>query len=565
MKSLKLKLILPVLTMLITFSIFFAAQLYFVRDTREKIAQLHEQSFISLTKADELKFNVVQVQQWLTDISATRGMDGLDDGFKLAEEHAENVKEIIGQLKQLNPLQRQELEEIEKAFAPYYVTGQRMAKNYIEEGPAKGNLIMGEFDGTAIALNEKVDAFKEASYKSFNNEIDGIERNTNFIFALTFAAIFVGLVITILVWLAISKSVLKPILDVLNKLKELANNQGDLTQTITVATQDEIGELALSTNKVLGNFREIILAIKQKSSELQDISNNISFSTHELEENSTSISDSASEVSSVVEETSASLQEMDNVSINMEKSIDEIAKKSGYGATKADEISGKANSLKLNAELSHNNTIEVYEKTQDDLKRIIEEAKAVEQINILSDAILNIAGQTNLLALNASIEAARAGEAGRGFAVVADSIRTLAEESKASANGIQAIAKTVVTSVENLSQSAENILSFIEKTVLQDYSSLVKTGEVYNSDSQQISLLLKEFDKASQELLKSTAGIVQSISDISAATAESASQTTTMAESSAHIVELVTNLSHLSVQAKDKSDELNNLVAKYNV
>lgn len=78
-----------------------------------------------------------------------------------------------------------------------------------------------------------------------------------------------------------------------------------------------------------------------------------------------------------------------------------------------------------------------------------------EQIDSLTQSILDIAAQINLLALNASIEVARAGEAGKGFAVVAIEIRKLAENSKAATGKIQSVTKQVISSVENLTQYSE--------------------------------------------------------------------------------------------------------------
>lgn len=78
------------------------------------------------------------------------------------------------------------------------------------------------------------------------------------------------------------------------------------------------------------------------------------------------------------------------------------------------------------------------------MQQAIENSRSVEEVNALTDEILNISSQTNLLALNASIEAARAGEAGKGFAVVADEIRVLADSSRETAGNIQQINAKVV-------------------------------------------------------------------------------------------------------------------------
>ena len=96
----------------------------------------------------------------------------------------------------------------------------------------------------------------------------------------------------------------------------------------------------------------------------------------------------------------------------------------------------------------------------------IEKSKAVETIQALTDNIINITNQTNLLSLNASIEAARAGEAGRGFAVVAGEIGKLAADSADTANNIQSISGQVTSAVEDLAKNANDMISFIDETVL---------------------------------------------------------------------------------------------------
>ena len=92
-----------------------------------------------------------------------------------------------------------------------------------------------------------------------------------------------------------------------------------------------------------------------------------------------------------------------------------------------------------------------------ELEKAMEDAKVVDQINVLADSIMGITDQTNLLALNASIEAARAGEAGKGFAVVADEIRNLAEQSKENVENIQGVTDAVKKAVENLKTDAEHL------------------------------------------------------------------------------------------------------------
>ena len=128
-------------------------------DNLKHVEEMQSVSYESVMLADELKLSVVQVQQWLTDISATRGLSGYDDGLSEAEVYAQNVYDILDRLDAVNPEYADEAQDIRDKFAPYYETGQTMAQAYIAEGPAAGNVIMGEFDTVAANINEAVDSF----------------------------------------------------------------------------------------------------------------------------------------------------------------------------------------------------------------------------------------------------------------------------------------------------------------------------------------------------------------------------------------------------------------------
>ena len=111
----------------------------------------------------DIKLDVVQVQQFLTDISATRGLSGLNDGPQLAKSFADRLPADILRARTLaKDLDRDQiidsLDAISTSFGPYYETGQKMAAAYVAGGPDAGNLVMGQFDATAKTLGKSVDA-----------------------------------------------------------------------------------------------------------------------------------------------------------------------------------------------------------------------------------------------------------------------------------------------------------------------------------------------------------------------------------------------------------------------
>ena len=249
----------------------------------------------------------------------------------------------------------------------------------------------------------------------------------------------------------------------------------------------------------------------------------------------------------------------------IEAAINSLAEKAQEGAEVAEEISARANRLKENAVKSQKNAGEIYANAYEKLKNAIEQSKAVEQINILSDAILDITSRTNLLALNAAIEAARAGEAGKGFAVVADEIRTLAENSKNAVTEIQRVTKDVVMSVENLSQNSQEILGFIDQTVVSDYASMVGISDQYKKDAELVSGIVTDFSATTEQLLASIQNLVRAINDIAIASNDGATGASNIAEKTAIVVEKADEVIKSCISSMESSQRLAELVSRFKV
>ena len=120
--------------------------------------------------SDDMKLDVVQVQQFLTDVSATRGAEGFDDGYKNAETFAKLFREHSGKLKQLfagSPAEGK-LKSLDQAFEDFYTLGRTMAGVYVKQGPAEGNKMMKQFDPVA----EKLASTMEESVQQVNKDFD---------------------------------------------------------------------------------------------------------------------------------------------------------------------------------------------------------------------------------------------------------------------------------------------------------------------------------------------------------------------------------------------------------
>jgi methyl-accepting chemotaxis protein len=141
------------------------------RDTAETAAMME---LVAVHK--QIQIDVIQVQQWLTDVSATRGLDGLDDGWAQAADNAEAFKRDVARAKVLaRQLGAADLEaafdEVATPFDDYYQTGQRMARAYVDQGPAGGNATMAEFDATAAQMTAAIEAQVERFAPGFRQRI----------------------------------------------------------------------------------------------------------------------------------------------------------------------------------------------------------------------------------------------------------------------------------------------------------------------------------------------------------------------------------------------------------
>jgi methyl-accepting chemotaxis protein len=361
-------------------------------------------------------------------------------------------------------------------------------------------------------------------------------------------------------------NIVKPIIVLVGYVKIMAN--GDFSQAIDqtyLKRKDEMGDLANSLHEMKSSIKEVIQGVVIESKNATDnaiiTGEHISKLNQQIEE----VSSTTEEISAGMEETAASTQEMNAMSTEIEIAIGSIASKAQEGAISAVEVKKRASELKRGAEFSENNAQIVYGNTLIKLKSAIEESKAVEQINVLSESILAITSQTNLLALNAAIEAARAGEAGRGFAVVADEIRKLAENSTNTVSEIQHIAKIVVSSVEKLSESSEQVIEFIDKQVIRDYKEMMITGEHYSKDADYINDLITDFSATSEEVLASIQNMVKAINEVAIATNEGASGTTIVTQKMTNVEENAKKVLMIAEVSKESSQKLIELVTKFKI
>ncbi len=385
--------------------------------------------------------------------------------------------------------------------------------------------------------------------------LDDLKRNT-------LATSLLFLIVAIATGYIVAGSISKPIKAAAQHLEILST--GDLTPVIAekyAKSKDETGILIRSLKIMQHNLRSIVENVKLESANANMAVDEAGIYIQQLNADIEDISATTEELSASMEETSASSEEMSASSVEIERAVDNIASKSQEGALTANDISNRTGQMRNSFLASHENAIKKFNEAKNKLEAALTESKAVEKINSLTDAILQITSQTNLLALNAAIEAARAGEAGKGFAVVADEIRKLAEDSKSTATEIQNITHAVVSSVDNLASSSNELLSFMAHDVEKDYKAMLKATEDYNIDVKNIDDMITDFSSTAEELMASIHNMAQAIGEVTSATNQGAVGIENIAEKSAAIAEKSQDVMKGALKAKNSSDRLANIVS----
>lgn len=328
---------------------------------------------------------------------------------------------------------------------------------------------------------------------------------------------------------------------------------------------DEVGIIFKGLHAMKIALTQLIHSIKSESFEIETKVHTVNDNIISLNSNLEDISATTEELSASMEETSAAAEEMSSISQEIQKSVSSISTRSQEGVNDVKEIAQRALNTKENVINSQKKAQIIIDETKLKLEEAIASSKVVSQIGTLTEAIMQITEQTNLLALNAAIEASRAGEAGRGFSVVADEIRKLAEQSKETVIKIQGITNKVISSVDNLSGSANELLDFVAKDVTSDYQMMLTVGENYNKDSDYVDNIITEFNTISQELTESIKNILQSIDWVSQASSQGAIGTTDIANKVSQISTSSSDVMNQILETKNSVDNLVKEVSKFKI
>ena len=123
------------------------ASFFSFTELRHSLDEIRDEGVPNALLAKDLQLQVVQIQQFLSDISATRGQDGLDDGFPEAEKAYKAALDDLAKLRSAferkgDPAGIEQADRLKEKLSAWYAIGRRMAQAYVDDGPAGGNRVM---------------------------------------------------------------------------------------------------------------------------------------------------------------------------------------------------------------------------------------------------------------------------------------------------------------------------------------------------------------------------------------------------------------------------------------
>lgn len=435
--------------------------------------------------------------------------------------------------------EKQTLTDLQDTLKTMYAYQQAQMQNavYGTEIPEDIKVAETGYNTKILSYISELDKLIQADEKEAKTALEQAKTLSNVTIAgsIVFTVLIFVIVVLVSVHLIVTP-VKKSSKELGDMVDEVNNAAADLTKRISVNQRDEIGSLVEGVNTFIEALQNVIAGIRDSSVHL-----NSAFAA--VTDSVTSVNGNATDISAVMEELSATMEEVSatlaNVNERVERAgqgMDRISEQSEHILHYATEMQDRATQLENTAVTNKDTTSTMIQEILSTLQQAIENSKSVEEVNALTDEILNISSQTNLLALNASIEAARAGEAGKGFAVVADEIRVLADSSRETAGNIQQINAKVVTAVEELVKNSENIVAYINENVLKDYDGFVDSGHKYRADADYINEVMTSFTDSVEHLRQTMDEVVENVNDVSTAVEQGAEGVANAAENTTQLV-----------------------------
>ncbi|RMG43637.1 MAG: methyl-accepting chemotaxis protein [Candidatus Dadabacteria bacterium] len=375
------------------------------------IQKIDQEDMVYADLAQNMKLYVVQVQQWLTDISATRAAPGFDDGFDEAAKNADLFRDGIKRFQQYYS-SRGEADKIKninkllKTFEDYYEMGQQMAHGYIQGGPELGNQKMGDFDSYAEAMTNAIDKFVDSATTNLGAHVDQVQANLD--------------KIKVSVWIALGLGIF------------------------------------FCVAGALINTRRISHIINATIAEISESSTSLTTAANEVADNSQSLASGATQQAANLEETAASLEELSS-----------MTKQNADNLRQASALVGDLHTSSETGKVAMQRMSEAINKIQVSSNETVEVVKTIDEIafqtNLLALNAAVEAARAGDAGKGFAVVAEEVRSLAQRSAEAAKNTRTLIEESQANAANGVSVSEEALASFNEIGDNLQKVTHFMQE------------------------------------------------------------------------------------------------------
>ncbi|GAA3915181.1 methyl-accepting chemotaxis protein [Litoribacillus peritrichatus] len=529
--SVKVKIYFIALAAIVGFTIYFLANYGMSSSQGRLVGEIQTTSFPLLQIAERSKVRLERIQEMLASAVSADEMDMLKNADL-------QKSEMLADLEEANSLDPEGLaDDLATAFSNYYQTAHGISKTMLDGSAdfsslgAKTEEMTSKLEKTSELLEE----FRQANNTTFNNMVTEAKALSD---KMLITGLTIGVVMfffILLISVIVSRTICSSIQEVVTSLKDIAQDNGDLTVQLKTNAEDEIGELVHWFNEFVAKLRGVIGKVVNAAGPLNELSGQLN--------------DLMNHVNTSIESQRLSAENSKNAVDRMQDSMNSIVS----DASAAVDCAQDANSEADQGQNIVGQTVDAIKTLSGGVSEAAEVIRKLEadtdQVRSVLSVIKGIADQTNLLALNAAIEAARAGEQGRGFAVVADEVRSLASKTQESTEEINVTINTLISASQEavtvMEKGTEQAQTSVSNSELAG-ASLVKISDAVSS----IHEMNNRISEAVSSQQQVSSEIVSSVGDILSQTQETSNKSASLGSLANELNDVASEMAQITRQFK---------------